>query len=167
MSDRRQPSPGVCGFYGKVNGARQEGPFPACCCQCLCPCGVPLLTHASTGDPPTSSCSCGSVSCGVTAPLLWVLVHARFCLCPPRLEFLFPSVPPRLESLFPPVLWKSCNQIPMVFKARFPWGSQSLCQVPRLGSLMCGSEPLQLFFGIIVSPVCGSPTRRVSELILS
>ena len=72
--------------------------------------------------------------------LLWVLVHARFCLCPPR-----------LESLFPPVLWKSCNQIPMAFKAIFPGGSQSLCQVPRLGSLMCSSEPSQYFFGILFS----------------
>ena len=29
----------------------------------------------------------------------------RFCLCPPR-----------PESLVPPVLWKSCNQIPLAFK---------------------------------------------------
>ena len=59
--------------------------------------------------------------------------------------------PPRLESLFSPVLWKSCNQIPMAFKAIFPGGSQSLCQVPRLGSLMCSSEPSQYFFGILFS----------------
>ena len=26
----------------------------------------------------------------------------------------------RLESLFPSVLWKSCKQIPLAFKARFP-----------------------------------------------
>ena len=25
-----------------------------------------------------------SVSCGVTAPFSWVLVHTKFCLCPPR-----------------------------------------------------------------------------------
>ena len=59
--------------------------------------------------------------------------------------------PPRLESLFSPVLWKSCKQIPMAFKAIFPGGSQSLCQVPRLGSLMCSSEPSQYFFGILFS----------------
>ena len=29
----------------------------------------------------------GSVSCGVTAPFSWVLVHTRFCLCPPRVCF--------------------------------------------------------------------------------
>ena len=26
----------------------------------------------------------GSVSCGVTAPFSWVLVHTKFCLCPPK-----------------------------------------------------------------------------------
>jgi len=71
-------------------------------------------------------------SLGVTAPFSWVLVCTRFCLCPPR-----------LESLFPPVLWKSCNQIPLVFKVRFPGDSQSLCRVPRLGSLTWGSRPSQ------------------------
>ena len=29
----------------------------------------------------------GLVSCGVTAPFSWVLVHTRFCLCPPRVCF--------------------------------------------------------------------------------
>ena len=32
----------------------------------------------------------GSVSCGVTAPFSWVLVHTRFCLCPPRVCFPSP-----------------------------------------------------------------------------
>ena len=27
----------------------------------------------------------GSVSCGVTVPFSWVLVHTSFCLCPPRI----------------------------------------------------------------------------------
>ena len=63
----------------------------------------------STGDPTTLTGSLGSVSREVTAPFLWVLVHARFCLCPPR-----------WESLFPPVLWKSYDQTPLAFKVRFP-----------------------------------------------
>ena len=29
----------------------------------------------------------GSVSCGVTAPFPWILVHTRFCLCPPTVCF--------------------------------------------------------------------------------
>ena len=56
--------------------------------------------HASREGPPTLAGRFGSVSYRVTAPLFWVLVHAKFCLCPPR-----------LESLFLPVLWKSYNQI--------------------------------------------------------
>ena len=54
---------------------------------------------------------------------------------------------------FLPVLWKTCNQILLALKAKFPGDSQSLCQIPRLGSLMWGSEPSQHcknFFGIIV-----------------
>ena len=86
--------------------------------------------------------SLGSVSCGVTAPILWVFVHAKFCLCPPK-----------LESLLPPVLWKSYNQILLALEARFPWDSQSVCQIPRLGSLTWCSEPSQQckkFFSITV-----------------
>ena len=70
-----------------------SGTFPDCCCQCPHPCHDPLPTHTFTGNLHTSR-SFGSVSCGVTAPFLWVLVCAIFCLCPPR-----------LESLIPPVLW--------------------------------------------------------------
>ena len=70
----------------------------------------------------------GSVSCGITVPFSWVLACAKFCSCPPR-----------VESLFPPVLWKCCNQIPPAFKVRFPGESQSLCGIPRLGSLKWGS----------------------------
>ena len=63
--------------------------------------------------------SFGSVSFGVTDLFLWDLVNAMFCLCPPR-----------LEAIFTPVLLKSCNQIPLAFKIRFPGNSQSLCWVP-------------------------------------
>ena len=65
------------------------------------PCGQALPAHASTGGLPTLASSFSSASCGVPVPLLWVLVQAKFCLCPPR-----------LESLFLPVLWKAYNQIP-------------------------------------------------------
>ena len=73
-------------------------------------------------------------------------------------------------SLFPPVLWKSYNQIPLAFKVRFPGDSLSLGQIPRLGSLTWGSKHSQQrenFFGIFFSPVCGSPTWRVWDLILT
>ena len=61
--------------------------------------------------------------------------------------------PPRVESLFPPVLLKSCSQIPLAFKVWFSGNSSSCCLIPRLARLMWGSEPsLQWvdFCGIIV-----------------
>ena len=60
----------VCGRVdGEVQEVYAEGAF-----QCPRPCGEPLPTHTSTGAPPTLAGSFGSVSCVVTAPLLWVLV---------------------------------------------------------------------------------------------
>ena len=109
----------------------REGPSLSDAASASVPVVSPCQPITSTGDLPTLAGSCDSVSCGVTATFLWVLVRARFGLCPPR-----------LESLFPLVLWKSCNQIPLTFKARFPGDSQSLCPVPRLGSLTWGLEPL-------------------------
>ena len=48
--------------------------------------------------------------------------------------------PPRVESLFPPVLSKSFNQIPLAFKVWFSRNSSFCCWIPRLGSLTWGSE---------------------------
>ena len=62
------------------------------------------------------------------------------------------------ESPFPLGLWKFCNQLQMIFKARFPGDTQSLCWIPRLGSLMWGLEPLQQFrnsFGVIILQIMG------------
>ena len=92
------------------------------------------MTRACTGGPPTLGGRSGSVSYGVTAPFPWVL--------------------------FPPVLCKSCNQIPVAFRVRFPGDSQSLFWSPRLGSLTWGSEPLQQweeFLGIITLQSVGRP----------
>ena len=60
----------------------------------------------------------------------WVLMRTLLCVCPPR-----------VESLFPLVLSKSWNQIPLAFKVWFSRNSSSRCQTPRLGSLTWGSEP--------------------------
>ena len=43
--------------------------------QCPQPCSKPSPTHTSTGDSWTLTGKSGSVSCGVTAPFSWVLVH--------------------------------------------------------------------------------------------
>ena len=76
-------------------------------------------------------------------------MHTRFCLCPPR-----------LESLFLQVLWKCFNQILLAFNVRFPGYSQSLCKIPRMGSLAWGSELSQQqdnFFGIIALQFVSHP----------
>ena len=77
-----------------------KGDLPGLLLPVPCPCGEPMPTHASTGDPPTPAGSFGSVSWVVCSAFLWVLLCTRFCLCPPR-----------LESLLPSVLWKFYNQI--------------------------------------------------------
>ena len=59
-----------------------------------------------------------------------------------------------VASPFPPVLWKSCNQIGLAFKVRFPGDSQFFSWIPRLGNLTWGSEHSQWwknFIGIIFS----------------
>ena len=65
----------------------QKVPCTHCCIQCPQPCSRPALTHASTRDSWTHTAKSGSASCGVTAPFSWVLVHMRFYLCPPRVDF--------------------------------------------------------------------------------
>ena len=58
-----------------------------------------------------------------------------------------------LEESVSPVLWKFCYQIPLASKVRFPGESQSLCWIPRLGSLLWALALLQQyenFFGMTV-----------------
>ena len=65
----------------------QEVSCSHCCIQCPQPCSRLSPPHASTRDSWTLTGKSGSVSCGVTAPFSLVLVHTRFCLCPPRVCF--------------------------------------------------------------------------------
>ena len=63
------------GVHGLVNGDLQEvytkGDFPKLLpVPAPRPCGEPLLTHGSTGHPPTRAGSFISVSHGVFAPFL-------------------------------------------------------------------------------------------------
>ena len=62
----------------------QKVPCKHCFTQGPWPCSRPLLTHISSRDSWTLTGKSGSVSYGVSAPFSWVLVHTRFCLCPPR-----------------------------------------------------------------------------------
>ena len=58
--------------------------------QCILPWSRAPLTHASARDSWTHKGMSESVSCGVIVTFFWVLVHTRFCLCPPRVCFPSP-----------------------------------------------------------------------------
>ena len=76
-------------------------------------------------------------------------MYARFCLCPPR-----------VESLFPQVLLKSYNQIPLALPGQSPWGIPVPLLGPQARSLTCSSKPSQQwenFFCIIVLHFVGYP----------
>ena len=84
-----------------------------CCCQCPSPCGEPLPTHTSTGDPQTLAGRSAQSPVGSLLLSPWAPVHARFCFCPARVESLFPQ---------------SCGNL--VTKSRWPAKSNSL-GIPR------------------------------------
>ena len=56
----------------------QKVPCTYCYTQCPQPCSRPLLTHTSARDSLTLMGKSGSVSCGVTTPFFWVLMHTGF-----------------------------------------------------------------------------------------
>ena len=117
----------------------------------------PLLIHTSIGNPPTLAGRFGSVSCGVTAPFPWVLVHARFCLCLPTVE----SVSPNPEE----VLWSN----PTGHQSRIPWGfpvtlSDLQAEQPDMGLRTFTTVGELLWY--YCSLVCGSPTQWFWVLIL-
>ena len=65
----------------------QKVPCMYCYTQCPQPCSRPPPTHTSTRDSWTLTGKSGSVCFGDTDPFSCVLVHTRFCLCPPRVFF--------------------------------------------------------------------------------
>ena len=72
--------------YGRGNEGNgdllQKVPCTHFYTQCPQPCSRPLLTHTSVEDSWTLMGKSGSVSCGVTTPFFWILVHTSFvCVC--------------------------------------------------------------------------------------
>ena len=78
----------------------------------------------SIGYPQTLAEKSGPVFYEVTDFFSWVLVHTRPCVCPLRVEFLFPLV-----------LWNSYGQTLVAFKDRFSQGSSSHCQTQNFHSI--------------------------------
>ena len=82
----------------------------------------------------------------------WHPVHTRPCVRPPRVAFVFP-----------PVLWSSCDQAPLAFKAKCSKGSSFQCQTSQLRSLTWGSELSLLWEKLcntIIFQFVGCPSRR-------
>ena len=118
--------------YASMHGSQD------CCIQWPWARGRPRSTRASAGDSWTLIGKSGSVFCGVLSPGSWC---AQGFVC-------------ALQESISPVLWESCNQIPLVFRVKFPGNSQYLCWIPRLGNLLWALELLQQyenFFGKLFS----------------
>lgn len=92
----------------------------------------------------------------------WLLLPWGHCCFPLGVDVVF--APSKLPSLFPPVLWRSCSQIPLAFRVRFPGDSQPSAGPP-------GSEPSQQrgsFSGAVGLQLRVSPSAGVGlEFTLS
>ena len=121
--------------------------------QCSCPCGELLSTHVCTGGPPTVAGSFGSVFCKVSAPLLWVLVHTKFCLYSVSLS--------PLDGL---------QSNPAGPQGQIPWGFPVPLSNPQARNLDVGFRTFIIVWELLwyyCSPVCGSPIQLVWDLIWS
>ena len=75
-----------------------------------------------------------------------------------------------MESLFFPVLWKSYSHIPLAFKVGILWGFPVPLLDPQAGKPAVGFRTFTTVGELLwyyCSPVCGSPTLQVRDLILS
>ena len=136
----------------------------------------------SPGDPPRSTRRSVPSSYGVIA-FLWVQVHVKPCVCPPRVEFvssvLWSCCPQahwplqwklRIETNGPPGKSSSfsldiyCISVCTSIHSQILWGSMSSVRKRRLGSLMWGSEltPMGNLCDVIIYL---SPTWQVWALI--
>jgi len=117
---------------------------------------VPLSLWQNTADPclhrrPSNT---HRQSGSVSVRLLILFPGSRFCLCPPRVEYLFPL---------------SCGS--SVVKShwpRIPWGFPVPLQDPQAEKRGVGSRIFIKVWEIICfycSPVCESPTWQVCDLI--
>ena len=112
----------------------------------------PLLILPSTGDGSTLADNFSSVSWGVTAPFFRSWCVQDFVCALQEWSLCFSQ---------------SCGSPIVTYRWPSRWGfcgdSQSLCWIPRLESLLWGSEPSQQwenFFGIIVLQFVRRPPSR-------
>ena len=157
----RRPSTGGYRLFGGANGGLWEGscqrPLPRTSAASVL---VPRVSHSH----PRLCRRPSNTSREVWFSLLWghcsfpwVTMSTLLCVCPPR-----------VESLFPPVLSKSCNQIPLAFKV---WFLEFLLPLtdPQFGKPDMRLRTFIPVSGLLwynCSPVCESPTQWLWDLIL-
>ena len=125
--------------------------------QCLCPHSEPQLPPASLEIFQDQQVGLAQASVkSLLSP--WVPVCMRPSVCPSRVEFMFC-----------PVLWSSCNEALLVFKAKCS-GRPLPMPDPQTGEPDVGlrtfipvGEPLRYSYFL----VSGSPTQQVRDLIVS
>ena len=95
-----------------------------------------LGTHCCTQGPQLQETTTNARLCRrllTTHRQLWVSLlwdHCSFTL-DPGVHKVFCK-----QQFVCPILFKFCNQIPLVSKVKIPGASHSLCQIPRLGNLL-------------------------------
>ena len=110
-----------CGGNNEDNGNLLQKPL---CMHCHTQCPNPAADHRQP-MPETPGHSQASLAQSLVGSLL--LPPGPGC----AQGFLW-----ALQESDSPVLYKFCNQIPLTSKVKFPRGSQSLCQIPKLGNLL-------------------------------
>ena len=108
----------------------------------------PPSTHASPRDSWTLMGKSGPVSCGITAPFSWVLVHTRFCCA--LQESVSPScVSSVIKSHWPP--------------SQIAWGFSAPLSDPQVGKSVVGPRILtmQEFIWYNCSALCGSFAQQL------
>ena len=123
----------------------------------LAPTVEPQVTPTSPGDPLRPSGSSGPISCWVTV-LPWVPVSMKPCVHHPN-----------MESLFPLVLWSSCTQGLLAFKAKCFGAYPPDARLPGWGA-WCGTQKSHYYEELLWNnsfPLWESPTWWILDLIIS
>ena len=114
----------------------QKVPCMHCHTQCPWPCSRLPSTHASARDSRTLTGKSGSISCGVTAPFSWVLVH-RSSVCAPQ-----ESVSPVLCKF-----WQLCGGLMATSSKRaYVLPGSATCRTPAPTAVHCWPIPLLKFW---------------------
>ena len=122
--------------YASMHGSQD------CCIQWPWARGRPQSTRASAGDSWTLIGKSGSVFCGVLSPGSWC---AQGFVC-------------ALQESVSPVLWESCNQIPLVL-SQIPWEFSVPLLDPQVGKSVVSSRTFAIVWELLwynCSPVYGS-----------